>query len=237
MTEPQHASTVIIARDTSETIEVFLLRRSSKSSFVPDVYVFPGGRVDVVDRSPAARMRVTGETKPLEPADVYAAARESFEEAGLLFGVGELDPAAVRTARTLMLAGSRSFEQTLDDLRTTVDAHAMRYFSRWITPAVEPRRFDARFFIARAPIGQTAEADSFETEDGRWIAPADALAATKRGELAMIFPTIKHLERIARYTTVDDLLAFALAKSIVPVTPDVRDGPEFFLPPTLEGAW
>lgn len=237
MIEPQHASTVIVVRDAPENLEVFMLRRSAKSTFVPDVYVFPGGRVDAVDRSPAARMRVTGETKPLEPAYLYAAARESFEEAGLLFGMGELDPMAVQTARTLLLAGSRSFEQTLDDLRTTVDAGAMRYFSRWITPAIEPRRFDARFFIARAPANQHAEADSFETEDGRWISPAAALAAHARGEFALIFPTIKHLERMMKFATADALLAFAANKSIVPVTPDVRDGPEFFLPAMLEDAW
>lgn len=214
-----------------------MLRRSAKSPFVPDVYVFPGGRVDSVDRSPAARMRVTGDTKPLEPAYVYAAARESFEEAGLLFGTGDLDPAAVQTARTLLLAGSRSFEQTLDDLRTTIDARAMRYFSRWITPAIEPRRFDARFFVARAPAAQHAEADSFETEDGRWLAPSAALEAHGRGELALIFPTIKHLERLIAFPSVDALLAFAERKSIVPVMPDVREGPEFSLPAILENAW
>lgn len=237
MTEPQHASTVIIARDVRDTFEVFMLRRSAKSSFVPDVYVFPGGRVDVLDRSPAARLRVSGETMPLEPAYVYAAARESFEEAGLLFGVGSLDPAALRRARTLLLGGSRSFEQTLDDLRTTVDASAMRYFSRWITPAIEPRRFDARFFVARAPSDQAAEADSFETEDGRWLSPSAALAAHADGDLAIIFPTIKHLERMLPFSNVDQLLAFASTKAIVPVMPDVRDGPEFFLPTMLENAW
>ncbi len=73
--------------------------------------------------------------------------------------------------------------------------------------------------------------------DGRWIAPADALAANARGEIDLIFPTIKHLERIAPYRTVDEVLAFARAKTIVTVTPEVQPGPRFVLIPELENAW
>ncbi|GAC1405058.1 MAG: NUDIX hydrolase [Candidatus Velthaea sp.] len=236
MTEPTPASTVIIARDVEGAFEVFMLRRSAKSTFVPDVYVFPGGRVDLVDRSPAARMRVAGDTKPLEPAYVYAAARETFEEAGLLFATRPIDQSALRTARTMLLTGTRSFEQTLDDLKTLVDGPAMRYFSRWITPVAEPRRFDARFFVARAPQDQIAEADSFETEDGEWLTPSGALARYRAGSLRLIFPTIKHLERLETYSSVDELLEFAAKKSIVPVLPDMRDN-SIVMPPALENAW
>ncbi len=237
MSEPQPASTVIVARDAADGIEVFMLRRSANSQFVPDVFVFPGGRVDSVDRSPAARMRVEGETKPLEPAFVYAAAREAYEEAGILLATPVPEPAAVHEARAALLEGSKTFEQTLDALKARVDASAICYFSRWITPATEKRRFDARFFVARAPDGQIAEADRYETSEGCWITPASALARHAAGDFSMVFPTIKHLERLAVFPNVDALLDFAAVKSVVPVTPDVSEGPTFALPPTLEGAW
>jgi len=237
VSEPQPAATVIVVRDGSDGLEVFMLKRSSRSAFMPDAYVFPGGRVDAVDRSPSARMRLAGETKPVDPAHVYAAARETYEEAGVLLTSKPVDPAAIREARAKLHAGERNFEQTLDDLKTGIAAEAFVYFSRWITPAaVTVRRFDTRFFIARMPADQIAEADSRETSDGVWIRPQDALDASERGEFSLVFPTIKHLLRIAPYTTVEALFDFARRKAIIPVTPDVR-GDVFSLPEALENAW
>jgi 8-oxo-dGTP pyrophosphatase MutT (NUDIX family) len=235
--EAQPASSVIVVRDATDGIEVFMLKRSGRSAFMPKAYVFPGGRVDSVDRSPSARMRVAGETKPNDPAFLYCAARETFEEAGILLGSPAPDPAAIASARSAMLAGDKNFEETLDQLEARVDAQALVYFSRWITPPViEVRRFDTRFFIARMPDGQTAEADANETSDGVWIRPADAIAANGE-EFTLVFPTIKHLARIAPFRTVDALVGFARTKSIVPVTPDVLDGAVFALPSGMEDAW
>ena len=237
MTQPVPASSVIVARDIEGAIEIFMLRRSAKSSFVPDVYVFPGGRVDPADRLPEASARVAGHTAPLEPAFAYAAARETFEEAGLLFASSAIPASALGTARAQLLAGNRTFTQTLDDLATLVDGTALRYFSRWITPQAEPRRFDARFFVARAPAGQIAQADSFETEDGLWLTPHGALARYRAGSLRLIFPTIKHLERLERFASVDALVEFAQSKSIVPVLPDMSADSRIVMDPALENVW
>ena len=237
MPPPRDASTVIIARDSAAGIEVYVLRRGSRAPSLPDAYVFPGGTLDNSDKSPQARMRLTGQWRPDEPAFTYAAIRETFEECGLLFSVEPVPLDALRAARTKMLAHERSFNETLIDLNARLDASAVRYFSRWITPPISPVRFDARFYVARAPEGQVAEADELETYDGRWIRPADALAEAERGEIAMIFPTLKHLERVAQFAAVDELLAFAEKKKTIPVTPDVREGPEFFIPPQLENTW
>jgi hypothetical protein len=98
------------------------------------------------------------------------------------------------------------------------------------------RRFDTRFFIARMPAGQTAVADAVETSDGVWIRPADALAANGE-DFALVFPTVKHLTRIAPFRTVEALIGFARTKSIVPVTPDVSDDGVFALPRGMEDAW
>jgi recombination protein RecT len=237
VTAPRDASTVVVTRDTDAGIEVYLLRRSSTAPGFPDAYVFPGGTLDKTDYSPQARMRLAGQWRPAEPAFTYAAIRETFEECGLLFCVEPVEHDALRAARTRMLKGERSFSDTLIDLDVRLDALAVRYFSRWITPSVNPHRFDARFFVARAPKGQVAEADELETYDGRWARPADVLAQVERNEIQMVFPTIKHLERIAAFANVYDLLAFTETKKTIPVTPEVRPGPTFTLPPQFENTW
>ena len=237
MLPPRDASTVIVARDTDAGIEVYMLRRSSRSPAVPDAYVFPGGTIDNNDKSPQARMRIAGQWRPAEPAFTYAAIRETFEECGILFAVKAIPLERLREARSLMLEGKRSFSETLIDLDTQLDARAVRYFSRWITPPVVQHRFDARFFVSRVPAGQIPEADAFETYDGRWIRPADMIAEAQRDAVQLIFPTFKHLERVGQFATVDELLAFADTKKTIPVTPDVRAGPTFLLPPTLENTW
>lgn len=237
MGAPRDASTVIVTRDSDAGIEVYMLRRGSKAPGFPDAYVFPGGTLDKTDYSPQARMKLKGEWRPAEPAFTYAAIRETFEECGLLFAVEPVDPGSLRAARTKLLKGERSFSEILIDLDVMLDARAVRYFSRWITPPVNPHRFDARFFIARAPRGQVAEADELETYDGRWVKPADILAECERNEVQMVFPTIKHLERVGTFANVYDLLAFTETKKTIPVTPEVRPGPTFLLPPQFENTW
>jgi 8-oxo-dGTP pyrophosphatase MutT (NUDIX family) len=232
------AATVIVGRDTSEGLQVFMVRRSAGAVFLPDRYVFPGGRVDDADRDEAER-RLHGSAGDVDPAYVMTAARETFEEAGLLFADRVVHVDQLAGLRRAMHAGEITFGQVLERLGTSVDASQLRYFSRWITPKGElaTRRFDTRFFVARAPENQAAEADATEVLDGRWITPPEALAAHERGEIGLIFPTIKHLERIAPYRTVDELLAFARGKTIVTVSPEVQPGPEFVLVPELENAW
>jgi 8-oxo-dGTP pyrophosphatase MutT (NUDIX family) len=236
--EIRDAATVIVARDTSEGLQVFMVRRSAQAAFLPDRYVFPGGRVDEDDRDEAAR-RLHGSAGEVDPAFAMTAARETFEEVGLLFADRAVDAGALPEARRALLAGEIDFGAVLERFGVAVDASQFVYFSRWITPKAElaTRRFDARFFIARAPEDQVAEADTTEVHDGRWLRPLEALAMHERGEIGLIFPTIKHLERIAPYHSVAELLAFARTKAIVTVTPEVQPGPLFVMVPELENAW
>ena len=230
------AATVIVARDASDGPHVFLVRRSSRAAWLSDVFVFPGGAVDDDDHERAAHL-LAGATDGIDPGYVVTAARETFEEAGMLFADRPVPHDALAQARRAVLAGELGFAQALAQLGARVDSAQLRYFSRWITPPSEPRRFDTRFFVARAPQDQVAEADAAEVYDGRWMRPADALAAHARGEIGLIFPTIKHLERIAPFASVDELLAFASQKPIVTVSPDVSDERVFSLTPELENAW
>ncbi len=229
-------------RPARDGFEVYMVRRSAKAKFVPDVFVYPGGAVDADDA--ALAVRLVGEVhRDVEPRFVVAAIRESFEECGLFFGCTasgaplELSADLLDATRRELLVGARTFEAIVHDLDVFLDASALAYFSHWITPTVETRRFDARFFVARAPRDQAAEADASETHDGRWIRPNEALDEYGQGRMAMIFPTIKHLERLAEFSSVDDVMAFARTKPILPVTPDVFDGPTFVMPAELEGKW
>lgn len=237
VTPIRDAATVLVLRETAEGLEVYLTRRSARSAFLPEFYVFPGGAVDAAD-AVEARALLRGSAGDVEPALAYAAVRETFEEVGLLFADRPVDAEALAAARRAVLAGETTFAQAVRELGVALDAgRYLRYFSRWITPAGEPRRFDARFFVARAPAEQIAEADAVEVHDGRWLRPADALALAERGELRLIFPTIKHLERIAPYARIDELFAFAERKPIVTVAPSVDDGRTFSIAPELEAAW
>jgi 8-oxo-dGTP pyrophosphatase MutT (NUDIX family) len=94
-------------------------------------------------------------------------------------------------------------------------------FSRWITPAEVKIRYDTWFFLAAMPDGQAPQIDGAEVVDARWFSPAAALAAFRRGEILLVFPTIKHLEQLSIFTSVDDLLAHARAHTVRPVQPRV----------------
>ena len=254
------AATVMLLR---QPFEIYLLRRSGRSAFAPDAYVFPGGVVDEDDLHIAAGDRFVGAdeaslrtafraTVPPElPADapsvsvaeagalIVAAARELFEEAGILF-------ASRRDGGTLVLdahdragvrSGATTFAQFLESRDLHVDAHAFALFSHWITPPTEPRRYDTHFFVATAPDRQIARADAEETHDGIWIAPREALARFEAGTLHLVYPTIKHLERLAAFETVDETVAFAREKPIRTIMPSRAPSEGFVMPPTLEDAW
>jgi 8-oxo-dGTP pyrophosphatase MutT (NUDIX family) len=99
-------------------------------------------------------------------------------------------------------------------------------FSRWITPRQVKVRFDTWFFVAEAPAGVEPQCDGAECVDVRWIRPADALAAGRRDELMLVFPTIKHLEQLAEFGSVAEALALAAERVVEPIEPRVvaRDG-------------
>jgi 8-oxo-dGTP pyrophosphatase MutT (NUDIX family) len=100
-------------------------------------------------------------------------------------------------------------------------AAALVPFSRWITPAEVKIRFDTWFYLARLPPGAEAAVDGSEVVDARWYEPAAALAAAERGELLLVFPTIKHLEQLSRFDSADALLAHAAGREVLPVQPQV----------------
>jgi 8-oxo-dGTP pyrophosphatase MutT (NUDIX family) len=106
------------------------------------------------------------------------------------------------------------------------DAAAVIPFSRWITPSEVKVRFDTWFFVARAPEGAEARCDGQECVDLRWLRPADALEAHQRDELMLVFPTIKHLEALAEFESVEQAMQTALTREVKPVQPKVVVDPD-----------
>jgi 8-oxo-dGTP pyrophosphatase MutT (NUDIX family) len=133
-------------------------------------------------------------------------------------GSGEDDTTGDRAHRAAAVRELR--EEASVTLEGTEDE--LVEFARWITPAQLKIRFDARFFLARLPQAAEPRVDGEECVDLRWLTPQGALAQARAGELRVAFPTIKHLEQLSAFATVDALIESARASSVEPVEPRVR---------------
>jgi 8-oxo-dGTP pyrophosphatase MutT (NUDIX family) len=233
--EVRDAATVMLVRDGEAGMEVFMLRRNLNSDFVGGAYVFPGGAVDPADReadleavSTGRRDEQASEVLGVERGGLaywVAAIRECFEEAGVLLAhrdgvvVSFKDPSVAerfRVHRAAVDEGRLRLVELCQAEDLELDVGAMHYFSHWITPVGPPRRYDTRFFVAAAPPEQVPLHDDRETIANLWVRPAEALERHARGELDLIFPTIKNLEAIARFDRSQDLLDAAAAIAEVP---------------------
>ncbi len=223
-------------RDGEQGFEVLMLRRNLRSDFVGGAYVFPGGGVDAADAGPDVAPAVTGLTDEMAStrlglasgglAYYVACLRELFEEAGLLLA-SHADGQPIRLDDPEVMARFAAHRRSVNDgtvrfldvvtsegLQLTLDA--LEYVAHWVTPVGPPRRYDTRFFVALAPAAQTAAHDAHETVADEWIRPRDALARHARGELEMIFPTIRNLEAIADLSDATAVLNYARAQSDIP---------------------
>ena len=240
---PRAAATVVLVRESAAGPEVLLLRRNRATGFVPGAYVFPGGRVDAADgedalaecwdgltrEDAAGRLGLGPDADPPAIAYYGAAVREAVEETGLLPGVvagrgaggGELSGKAVRDAREALLGEGVPFARVLRRLGARLDGAAVEYIAHWVTPVVEPRRYDTRFFAARVPRGAAVVYDEREMTDAVWLTPHAALARHRDGRLPMIFPTIRTLEDLCDFETVDELLAYYRSRVITRVQPEI----------------
>lgn len=176
---------------------------------------------------------------------MVAALRELFEEAGILLArtaaALPVDARAedwhrVEGERDAVRSGALTFADFLAGHDWYADARALTLFSHWITPPSEPRRYNTHFFFAVAPSDQAALADASETHDGIWIAPSAALERRRSQALHLVYPTIKHLERLAGFDSVEAALDYAQRKRVLTIMP--KDTPDDFeIPAALENAW
>ena len=200
------AATVLLLRDGTDGVEVLMTRRSMTASFAPGAYVFPGGGIDAADAAahPHAARRAT--QSDLHLTQAIAAIRESFEELGVLLA-RHADGSHASTADIAALDRKAPFAAQCAARGLTLAADNVYVLAHWITDRDLPRRFDVPFLVARMPAGQTPVADEAEQFEPVWVRPADALARHEAGGFFIIFPTIRTLERLQAFATVDDVLA------------------------------
>jgi 8-oxo-dGTP pyrophosphatase MutT (NUDIX family) len=254
---PKKAATVIVLRDKKpEGFDVFLLKRHEKSSFMGGNYVYPGGRVDRDDESleicslskgmtfEEAQKILRGTFSPEESfAHWVAAIRELFEEAGVLLTYdqrGNLFQLRNRDEREKFL----QYRELLQKGKINIGEMAQKetllfaldqlyYYAHWITPEARPERFDTRFFLARYPSGQEASHDQKETTAGIWLTPQKALDENLKGDVILSPPTLKTLEDLSRFKSIDEVFDSQRKEDIRPILPiltKVTSGPLIIFP-------
>ena len=230
------ASTVVLVRAENGELEVFLVRRHDDIAFMGGAHVFPGGRVDPADYLAEpdrwcdgdvdARMR--GRTAEDARAFQVAAARELFEEAGVLLArdnagaIASIHGTAMARFdgyRRQLLRGETTLLDILPRERLRLALDSLALFAHWVTPEVETRRFDTYFFLAHAPDSQDAAHCDHETTDGIWIRPAEAIERCERGEIALPPPTWTTLRALSRVGNVDEAWRWANAQRVPRVQP------------------
>jgi len=227
---PEDASTVILVRESDGGLEVYMTRRQDYLSFMGGYYVFPGGKVDEADMGDEvlslcggfsrqeAASRLVGVEDSRRAAGIFiAAARELFEEAGVLLacrdGLGPLESPGRELSESLCrrrqdLNQDRiSFSEALGGEGLTLDPGRLLWFAHWITPASSPRRFSTFFFLARKPDGQETSPCEDEVSEAGWITPRAALDKWRAGKWEMIPPTISSLDTLCRYRCWSELEA------------------------------
>jgi 8-oxo-dGTP pyrophosphatase MutT (NUDIX family) len=247
--QPRDAATVMLLRPAASGIEVYMLRRKSSMAFAPGAFVFPGGSVDARDTEEQVAWagpdaaewgRIFDAPPSLARALVCAAVRETFEESGVLLAGESADAVVADTTsgaweqdRKALIDRSVSLAGLLARRNLVLRADLLRPWSRWITPVIEPRRFDTRFFAAALPAGQRTRDVGGEASEVTWIAPADALAAGKRGDIRLWPPTAVSLSELAVCGSPE--AALTGPRHVAPIIPTVaqREGAVWLTVPGL----
>ena len=223
MTTPiKPAATVILMREAEESgFEIFIVKRSSRSSF-GSLYVFPGGKLDpedterdlyaccegMNDEEASARLGIENDGLSFWIACI----RECFEETGVLLTnpsdslIQEYEK--LSSLRKQLNNKEISFKDICISESLRLRTNNIVPCAHWITPAIEPKRFDTRFFLAKVNAKQLASHDGFELTESFWIKPKDALVKLKEGKMNMILPTISNIEQLAEFSSAFEAFSY-----------------------------
>ncbi|MFT6587410.1 MAG: 8-oxo-dGTP pyrophosphatase MutT (NUDIX family) [Shewanella psychromarinicola] len=215
----REAAALILVRDSSNGLQVCMLRRVATSSFAAGAFVFPGGAVDEADHelaiSSCCFYQQQTDFKIL--ACKVAALRETLEEAGILAANANKAGVVNNTLRHQLHEGELSFETLLIERAASLDLDSVMFYDHWITPEGAPKRFDTRFFIAKGSMGHQVSHDNIETDSSCWALPEEILSLYEQGEVKLMPVTHVQLKRLSTFKKVSDVLAFAKKQNNVPI--------------------
>jgi len=211
-------------------LQVLLLRRSPGVSFVPGAWVFPGGGLEGADGGPGSReilgsldltelersMRVPADAPPPH-AFLVAAYRETLEETGILPAARGEEPAA--DLRRRLLAGEADFQTLLHRGGIRLDGAEPLHLAHWVSPELEGRRYDTRFFAVRHTGDPNGSPQPGEGVELRWITPNEALRLHYAGHLPLIFPTLATLQALTPFRTPGEVAAHFRRRPIHRILP------------------
>ena len=199
---PKPASTVVLI---DEMYRVYLTKRPKTMKFLGEHYVFPGGSVDKEDYLIGSDYIVGRPHGEFDQVHYIAAARELFEEVGILLCMKD-DGSTIQLTkekeleyRRQLVQGEISFLHLLRQEGLYLNLNCLTYFGNRITPPKSPIRFDTRFFLAKLPEGQFPDPDLNEIDEAFWINPDAAIAAYQNGEMLMVTPTLLSLRTVMNY--------------------------------------
>ncbi|MBV9904462.1 MAG: NUDIX hydrolase [Alphaproteobacteria bacterium] len=229
---PVPAATILLLRDGSEGVEVFMVKRHHQIDFVAGALVFPGGKLEKGDSEAALAQHCDCDPSwsPEMRALGAGAIREAFEESGILLARDARTGEFVTAERLEELQHYRSkLDKREAQLADVLEKEKLRlaldqlvHFAHWITPANMPKRFDTHFFLASSPVGHIGSHDGRESVDSVWTSPLGAISDKK---WTVIFPTKLNLVKLGNSKTVEEAMAAAKAGKVLPVLPWIENGP------------
>jgi len=210
------SASILVIRDNADDgeLEVLMMKRNANIEFAGGAYVFPGGKFDPDD--------VNGSygSKSFPPGYselMLTAYREVFEESGLIIG----DASGAEQYRDGLLSGELTFSEIINKANIEFHSDDILPFAHWVTPRVYPKRFDTRFFIAKAPLGQVAREDGREAVSIKWVKPLEFIDNFRE---EMMFPTIMNLKLLAQAFNVAEAFEQTRARKIITVEPKLLNG-------------
>lgn len=222
------AATVMLVDDRPD-LQVYMLERNAKTVFASGMWVFPGGAVDHQDDASyyrdIASHRTDTEASQLMGLEsgalayYMAAIRETFEESGILLALhrDSEKPLSIEEEasprfteyRDRLNAGDIELKTILVQEDLLADVGKMHYIARWITPLGPPRRFDARFFIARVPSNQIPQHDDSELVNSAWLTPQEILERIEREEMVLMTVTERMIRSLALFDSASQVIESA----------------------------
>ena len=238
-TPPRDAASVLMLRDGTQGLEIFMLQRHSNSAVLGGAYVFPGGKLDAADAELDPERHLDQARDLLhrqlaEPAldearacGLYVAAlREAFEESGILFAHGPDGQLPDPVAAGERMRSGTNFADVLREMSLCLTTRFLVPWSRWITPklaSVSSQRFDTRFFVAAVPAGQDAVHDNIETTHSAWLRPRQALEDYWEHRIELAPPQIMSLVQLLHHDSVQAVLDDTRQRAPATIQPEPFD--------------